>query len=81
MGQIEYFKDVKLHERGRGVYWENGYDFCADFFEKFIDFSKALDFIRIIMLYPNSKIKVFKIAIIYNDKVAQNYVSMIENVE
>jgi hypothetical protein len=42
---------------------------------------QILDFIRIIMLYPNSKIKVFKIAIIYNDKVAQNYVSMIENVE
>jgi hypothetical protein len=31
LGQIKYFKDVKLYERGRGIYWENGYDFCPDF--------------------------------------------------
>lgn len=27
----EYFKKVKLYDRGRGIYWENGYDFCPDY--------------------------------------------------
>lgn len=26
-----YFKQVKVYENGRGVYWPNGYDFCPDF--------------------------------------------------
>lgn len=27
----EYFKKVKVYDRGRGIYWENGYDFCPDY--------------------------------------------------
>lgn len=31
LSEISYFKSVKLYDRGRGIYWENGYDFCPDF--------------------------------------------------
>ena len=31
LGDVEYFKKVKLYDRGRGIYWENGYDFCPDY--------------------------------------------------
>lgn len=27
----KYFSRVKIYERGRGIYWPNGYDFCPDF--------------------------------------------------
>ncbi|MDZ7720922.1 MAG: DUF2442 domain-containing protein [Balneolaceae bacterium] len=27
----DYFRQVKLYENGRGIYWPNGYDFCPDF--------------------------------------------------
>ncbi len=31
LADIDYFKKVKLYDRGRGIYWENGYDFCPDY--------------------------------------------------
>lgn len=31
LNQIDYFKSFQLYDRGRGIYWENGYDFCPDF--------------------------------------------------
>lgn len=34
LNEIDYFKSVKIYERGRGIYWENGYDFCPDFLRK-----------------------------------------------
>lgn len=27
----DYFNKVKVYDRGRGIYWENGYDFCPDY--------------------------------------------------
>ncbi len=26
----EYFRQVKIYENGRGLYWPNGYDICPD---------------------------------------------------
>ncbi len=26
----EYFRQVKIYENGRGIYWPNGYDICPD---------------------------------------------------
>lgn len=34
LSHIDYFKQVKLYDRGRGIYWENGYDFCPDYLKK-----------------------------------------------
>jgi hypothetical protein len=31
LNQIGYFKNVKLYERGRGIYCESGHGFCPDF--------------------------------------------------
>lgn len=28
---FDYFKTVKIYENGRGIYWDNDYDFCPDF--------------------------------------------------
>jgi len=28
---LDYFKKVKIYDRGRGIYWDNGYDFCPDY--------------------------------------------------
>ena len=28
---FEYFKTVKIYQNGRGIYWDNDYDFCPDF--------------------------------------------------
>lgn len=30
-----FFKKVELYEKGRGIYWPNGYDFCPDFLRKY----------------------------------------------
>ncbi len=30
----DYFREVKMYENGRGIYWPNGYDFCPDFLYK-----------------------------------------------
>lgn len=30
-----YFKQVKLYENGRGIYWPNGYDYCPDFLRNY----------------------------------------------
>lgn len=30
-----YFKQVKLYENGRGIYWPNAYDFCPDFLQNY----------------------------------------------
>lgn len=30
-----YFRQVKLYENGRGIYWPNGYDFCPDFLRNY----------------------------------------------
>lgn len=27
----DYFRQVKLYDRGRGIYWPNEYDVCPDF--------------------------------------------------
>ncbi|WP_414717323.1 DUF2442 domain-containing protein [Telluribacter sp.] len=34
LANIDYFKEVKIYERGRGIYWENGYDFCPDYLRR-----------------------------------------------
>jgi hypothetical protein len=31
LNDFEYFKTVKIYENGRGIYWDNDYDFCPDF--------------------------------------------------
>ena len=31
----DYFKQVKLYENGRGIYWPNEYDFCPDFLHRY----------------------------------------------
>ncbi len=32
-----YFKQVKIYENGRGIYWPNSYDVCPDFLKNFCD--------------------------------------------
>jgi len=32
--QKEYFDQVSIYENGRGIYWPNGFDFCADFLKE-----------------------------------------------
>lgn len=34
LNQSDYFAQVKIYEDGRGIYWPNGLDFCADFLKK-----------------------------------------------
>jgi hypothetical protein len=36
----DYFKQVKIYENGRGIYWPNGYDFCPDFLKHHTEDSK-----------------------------------------
>ncbi|WP_373515862.1 DUF2442 domain-containing protein [Persicitalea sp.] len=31
LADMDYFEKVKLYDRGRGIYWDNGYDFCPDY--------------------------------------------------
>ena len=31
LAQDDYFRQVKLYEDGRGIYWPNEFDFCPDF--------------------------------------------------
>lgn len=31
LADLDYFKKVKMYDRGRGIYWDNGYDFCPDY--------------------------------------------------
>jgi hypothetical protein len=31
LSDAEYFRLVKLYEKGRGIFWPNDYDFCPDF--------------------------------------------------
>jgi hypothetical protein len=30
-----FFKQVKIYENGRGIYWPNDFDFCPDFLYKY----------------------------------------------
>lgn len=30
----KYFNQVAVYENGRGIYWPNGFDFCADFLKE-----------------------------------------------
>jgi hypothetical protein len=31
----EYFRQVKIYENGRGIYWPNDYDVCPDFIRRY----------------------------------------------
>ncbi len=33
----EYFRQVKIYENGRGIYWPNGYDICPDNLRYYIE--------------------------------------------
>lgn len=35
LSDINFFRKVKLYDRGRGIYWENGFDFCPDYLHDF----------------------------------------------
>jgi|AntRauTorckE6833_2_1112554.scaffolds.fasta_scaffold59603_2 hypothetical protein len=35
LSDAAYFQKVELYENGRGIYWPNDYDFCADFMRKY----------------------------------------------
>lgn len=32
----EFFKQMRVYENGRGVFWPNGYDFCPDNLRYFV---------------------------------------------
>ncbi len=33
----EYFRQVRIYENGRGIFWPNSYDFCPDYLRYFLD--------------------------------------------
>jgi len=37
LAEMGFFKQVKLYENGRGIYWPNEYDFCPDNLRYYIE--------------------------------------------
>jgi len=37
LSDYDFFKQVKVYENGRGIYWPNEYDFCPDTLRYYIE--------------------------------------------
>lgn len=42
LADIGYFRKVKIYDRGRGIYWDNGYDFCPDYLRDLATANEAI---------------------------------------
>ena len=45
LAELDYFRQVKIYERGAGIYWPNGYDFDPTYLRDYVD-GEVLDRIK-----------------------------------